>query len=58
LREINPFARRDKLIDTVLGLAKEKGAVYPALADVSDGSVCVVDTDNGTVYTIDLKVMK
>lgn len=45
------------LHDTVIEAARELGAVEPVIGDAS-GKACVVDTDNGDVYYIELRKVK
>ena len=49
---------QERLVETVLDAAKDQGAVYPVLGDVSNGTVCVVDTDSGKCYEVTVKAQK
>jgi hypothetical protein len=45
----------EKLFDTVIRAAKNMGCEYPVIGEVSDGTVCVVDTADGKTYKIELR---
>jgi hypothetical protein len=46
-----------RLVDTVLGLAREEGIAGAQLGESSDGTAVVVDTDTGDVYALELRNM-
>lgn len=45
----------DETLDALVKLAKDEGAVYPAVAELSDGSPIVVDTDSGRTWRVKLE---
>lgn len=53
-----PGLKRITVEDTIMRLAKEAGAEYPAIAECSDGKARIVDMASGTVYEIELRELK
>lgn len=47
----------DTLYDMVMSAARDdKGATYPNLCSWGDHAVCVLDTDTGKVYELEIKL--
>ncbi len=44
----------DQLTDYIFALCKEQGIESPTLADCSDDTVAIVDTESGETYRITL----
>jgi hypothetical protein len=47
----------DKIYEMLIDKARSEGAVYPVIGDAS-GEPCIVDTDSGRVWYIELRELE